>query len=943
MNAFAKLPNQLTSIQKYLVAQVPFLVTLLAFLVLLAACGGAGETDSSPDDSVVLDGGEGGIGGSGIIDGGDGGIGGSGIVAAGPIEAFGSVYVNGKCYETTDANITLNGQTAVESNLTLGAYIRVIGFGGTNSACGEARSVAYEPQHQGPIQAVAESATGTYKVISVLNADVLVHPDDTVFLDQAGSSRSFGDLSQGQWIRATGRLLEGGVLLATGITFLDATHGNRVIFSTQAPDWGVFTGTFQDVIDDGFAQLANAVNVTINNAEFVGFETGKAHNVGRITVKGVLQDNGIVMAQRIVFDSNTGQFGSIGTADLNERLRVEGEITDLRTDNGVSRFTVAGLDVLKECGACVSPEFLTLREGMYVAIEGAYAPGLLTAASVEVLDIVEEAVVVSVDSASNTIRLSLVGQGEFEAAFIANEETVFTDERDGLLNFSLSQLQVNDLVRIRGVRAGDVNVLEALTRVERTTGATSSDPAAVLSTPNLGNVFRTGVPISIASLDQKAFSTLEIIIGGKAVGEYGVVNATQHITLDGALIITADEDVNFVEGDQFTLFSAPLITGGFSELSLPLLPAGLVWDTEGLVQSGVISVVAAEPMIVWVDTNFSNSVSFRFYGIALGETRIDWGDGTPVETLGALQDGAVIANHDYSAASPGSFVVKIYINTTGFGWPRNASESSISGSVAPIVRVESWGNNGQLMRLSGAFMHHANLTQVPNYLPAVTSEINDLFNNAGQFNDPAVRTWNTQNIRQMERVFLKARNFNQDISVWDVSSVTTMSRMFRRSGFNQDIARCASPEAGWDVSNVIIMKRMFKNSDFNQDLSCWNTAKVLSFSEMFSEAAEFNQDIGGWDTGRAEDLSGMFQSALSFSQNLAQWDVTNVTDAQSMFDGATAFTTAHYDALLQSWSVQNVQANVPFGVGNTQYSAASATARAVLISSGWVITDGGQE
>ena len=37
--------------------------------------------------------------------------------------------------------------------------------------------------------------------------------------------------------------------------------------------------------------------------------------------------------------------------------------------------------------------------------------------------------------------------------------------------------------------------------------------------------------------------------------------------------------------------------------------------------------------------------------------------------------------------------------------------------------------------------------------------------------------------------------FNQDISAWDVSNVTHMSKMFRESSFNQDLS-------GWNVDNV---------------------------------------------------------------------------------------------------------------------------------------------
>ena len=47
-------------------------------------------------------------------------------------------------------------------------------------------------------------------------------------------------------------------------------------------------------------------------------------------------------------------------------------------------------------------------------------------------------------------------------------------------------------------------------------------------------------------------------------------------------------------------------------------------------------------------------------------------------------------------------------------------------------------------------------------------------------------------------------NFNQDISAWDVVSVTNMSSMFNKSySFNQDLN-------DWDVSNVTNMFRCLR-------------------------------------------------------------------------------------------------------------------------------------
>ena len=70
-----------------------------------------------------------------------------------------------------------------------------------------------------------------------------------------------------------------------------------------------------------------------------------------------------------------------------------------------------------------------------------------------------------------------------------------------------------------------------------------------------------------------------------------------------------------------------------------------------------------------------------------------------------------------------------------------------------------------------------NLTKVPDFLPSNIIYIEDLFSNA--------------------------TNFNQDISMWDVSNVTNMSYMFSgASAFNQNLSL-------WCVSNFPIMPNSF--------------------------------------------------------------------------------------------------------------------------------------
>ncbi len=87
------------------------------------------------------------------------------------------------------------------------------------------------------------------------------------------------------------------------------------------------------------------------------------------------------------------------------------------------------------------------------------------------------------------------------------------------------------------------------------------------------------------------------------------------------------------------------------------------------------------------------------------------------------------------------------------------------------------------------------------------------------------------------------------------------------------------------------------------------------------------------------NMNSMFSAAGSFNKDIGSWNVSSVIDMERMFFRA-GLSTPNYDELLIGWAAQNVQNNVEFYGGNSQYSTAAESARNTLIESrGWSITD----
>lgn len=131
------------------------------------------------------------------------------------------------------------------------------------------------------------------------------------------------------------------------------------------------------------------------------------------------------------------------------------------------------------------------------------------------------------------------------------------------------------------------------------------------------------------------------------------------------------------------------------------------------------------------------------------------------------------------------------------------------------------------------------------------------------------------------------KNFNGDISDWDVSNVTDMTACFYESLYTGEYGGLNN----WDVSNVTDMSGMFIRSKFSDeynDINDWDVSNVKSMSGMFREMS-FNGDISGWDVSGVKEMGCMFYANKTFMQNLSKWKLDPTCDTALMFGGIKGF------------------------------------------------------
>ena len=149
-------------------------------------------------------------------------------------------------------------------------------------------------------------------------------------------------------------------------------------------------------------------------------------------------------------------------------------------------------------------------------------------------------------------------------------------------------------------------------------------------------------------------------------------------------------------------------------------------------------------------------------------------------------------------------------------------------------------------------------------------------------------TWDTSNVTNMSLMFDSSEAEKLNISNLNTKNVRTMNGMFSNlstSGFKDlDLSK-------WDTSNVTDISRMFtlNYSTEKINVSNWNTSKITKMEDAFSGAHNLKEikGIENWNTSNVKTIHNMFAYSENLkSLNLSKWNTSNVEDMSELFLGA---------------------------------------------------------
>ena len=163
-----------------------------------------------------------------------------------------------------------------------------------------------------------------------------------------------------------------------------------------------------------------------------------------------------------------------------------------------------------------------------------------------------------------------------------------------------------------------------------------------------------------------------------------------------------------------------------------------------------------------------------------------------------------------------------------------------------------------------------------------------MFSGCSSLKSLDLSSFDTSSVTSMSRMFINCSSLSSlDLSSFDTSQVTSMSGMF--SG-------CSSLSSldlsSFDTSSVQGMSSMFEgcSSLASLGLSSFDTSKVQGMSSMFEGCSRLSSlDLSSFDTSKVQGMSSMFEGCSRLSSlDLSSFNTSKVAQMRGMFSGCSS-------------------------------------------------------
>lgn len=359
------------------------------------------------------------------------GTGTSGRTTIGVITGFGSVFVAGREHQTDQATITMDGQTATESDLAVGMPVAL-----HSTQEGTVTSISTGNEIEGIVLANNIATDGSLNVMGlVVSVDT-----NTLFESDVTAVNSVESIEAGNIVEVYGYPGDSGRIFATRLEVVAASLSE---FLLTHPEGVEVKANLTGLDEMSMRFMIGTMPVDYSNA-IVDADSALADDM-LVEVKSTLGlDNGVLLASKV--DPATH---SLHSSDA-EEFETQAIIT---RDYDGTRFSIAGFNILVVEETNLENNTMTsdLVAGTLVKVEGVFnAEGDVVADKVvlenEVTDEFEGVVDMIETTDTNTGTVTMVSGRSFNV----NNWTIMEDERsmDPVAMFNLSHLQAGDYIKV---------------------------------------------------------------------------------------------------------------------------------------------------------------------------------------------------------------------------------------------------------------------------------------------------------------------------------------------------------------------------------------------------------------------------------------------------------------------------------------------------------------